>query len=162
MPESPHNWVIASEELFRHVPTYQNGNPNTLNGPPTSRAWNVGDFWRHQNLAEFVCTVAGTPGTWRRTAPATVAADPASGTFPVGYLLLNTTESSLKRHAGSLSWEVQVGASTAAKIGFHGVTPTAQRANANQVAATDLASAITLTNELRASLVEKGIIAGGN
>ena len=60
---SQQNWVIASEELFRRIPTYQNGTQNTLNGPPTGGAWNVGDFWRDQNGAEFVCTGAGTPGT---------------------------------------------------------------------------------------------------
>jgi len=158
---SQQNWVIASAELFRRVPTYQNGSPNTLNGPPTSGAWSVGDFWRDQNGAEFVCTVAGTPGTWRQTTPATVPADPGSGAFPTGYLILNTVDGGLKRHAGSLSWEVQVGASTAAKVGFHGATPTGQRANADQAAATDLASVITLANELRAALVEKGLIKGG-
>lgn len=157
---SQQNWVIASEELFRRVPTYQNGSPNTLNGPPTSGAWTVGDFWRDQNGAEFVCAVGGTPGTWRQTAPATVTTDPASGTFPTGYLILNTTDGGLKRHAGALSWEVQVGVGTSSKVGFHGATPTPQRANANQAEATDLASVITLANELRASLIEKGLIKG--
>ena len=157
---SQQNWVIASEELYRRVPTYQNGSPNTLNGPPTSGAWNVGDFWRDQNRAEFVCTVAGTPGTWRQAAPATVTADPASGTFPDGYLILNVADGGLKRHAGGLSWEVQIGAGTASKVGFHGAAPTAQRASADQAVATDLASVITLANELRAALVEKGLING--
>jgi hypothetical protein len=157
---SQQNWVIASEELFRRVPTYQNGSPNTLNGSPTAGAWNVGDFWRDQNGAEFVCTMAGTPGTWRQTAPATVTADPASGTFPAGYLILNTADGGLRRHAGALSWEAQVGASVASKLGLHGAAPTAQRANADQAAATDLASVITLANELRAALVEKGLIKG--
>ena len=69
-------------------------------------------------------------------------------------------EGGLKRHAGSLSWEVQVGAGTSSKVGFHGAAPTAQRANADQAAATDLASVITLANELRAALVEKGVIRG--
>ncbi len=132
-----------------------------MNGPPTSVTWNVGNFWRDQNRAEFVCTVAGTPGTWRQMAPATDTADPASGTFPAGYLVLNTTDGSLKRHPGSLSWEVQVGAAPSSKIGFHRATPTAQRTNANQAAATDLASVISLANELRAALVEKGLIKGG-
>lgn len=154
------NWVIASEELFRRVPSYQNGSPNTLNGPPTSAAWNVGDFWRDQNGAEFVCTLAGSPGTWRQTAPATVTTDPASGTFPTGYLVLNVTDGGVKRHAGGLSWEVQLGAGTASKIGFHGAAPTVQRANADQAAATDLASVITLANELRAAQVEKGLLKG--
>jgi len=60
---SQQNWVIASEELFRRVPTYQNGSPNTLNGPPTTGAWSLGDFWRDQNRAEFVRTAASKPGT---------------------------------------------------------------------------------------------------
>ncbi len=157
---SQQNWVIASEELFRRVPTYQNGSPNTLNGPPVSGAWNVGDFWRDQNRAEFVCTVAGTPGTWRQTAPASFTSDPASGTFPPGYLIVNVTDGGLKRHAGSLSWEVQFGAGTSSKVGFHGAAPSAQRANADQAEATDLASVITLANELRAVLVQKGLIKG--
>jgi hypothetical protein len=120
----------------------------------------LGDFWRDQNRAEFICTLAGTPGTWRQITAASVTADPASGTFPSGYLILNTADGGLKRHAGALSWEVQVGAATVAKIGFYGATPTAQRANANQAAATDLASVINLANELRAALVEKGLIKG--
>lgn len=158
---SQQNWVIASEELFRRVPSYQNGSPNALNGPPTSGAWNVGDFWRDQNRAEFVCTVAGTPGTWRQIAPAAVAADPASGTFPTGYLILNVADGGLKRHAGALSWEVQLGLGTTSKVGFHGATPTTQRANASQAEATNLASVIILANELRAALAEKGLIKGG-
>ncbi len=140
---SQQNWVIASEEVFRRVATYQNGNPNALNGPPTSGAWNVADFWRDQNGAEFICAIAGTLGSWRQTAPAAVTADPASGTFPAGYMILNTTDGGLKRNAEVLSWEVQVGAGASAKVAFHGATPTAQRAPA-----TDLASVITLANEL--------------
>ena len=53
-----------------------------------------------------------------------------------------------------------MGAGTSSKVGFHGAAPSAQRANADQAAATDLASVITLTNELRAALVEKGLIKG--
>jgi hypothetical protein len=116
--------------------------------------------WRDQHAAEFVCTAAGTPGTWRQTAPATVTVDPVSGTFPTGYLILNILEGALKRHAGGLSWEVQVGPNASSKIGFHGAMPTPQRGHANQAEATDLNSVITLANELRAALVEKGLIKG--
>lgn len=105
--------------------------------------------------------MAGAPGTWRQIAPATVTADPASGTFAVGYPIVNVVDGGLKRHEGARSWEVQVGSGTTAKIGFHGATPTAQRADANQAPATDLATVITLANELRAALVEKGVIKGG-
>ncbi len=122
----------------------------------------MGDFWRDQNGAEFVCTLAGTPGTWRQIMPATVTVDPASGSFPTGYLIVNVADGGLKRHAGALSWEVQIGAATVSKIGFHSVTPSAQRANADQSAATDLASVITLANDLRAALVEKGLIKAGD
>ena len=156
------NWIIATEEIFRRVATYQNGVPNAATGPPTVGEWNVGDFWRDQHGAEFVCTAAGTPGTWRQIAPATVTTDPASGTFPSGYMIVNVTDGGLKRHAGSLSWEVLLGAAASSKIGFHGATPTARRANANQAEATDLASVITLANELRAALVEKGLIRGSH
>lgn len=158
---SQQNWVIASEELFRRGPTYQNGTPNALNGPPVAGAWAEGDFWRDQNGAGFVCVGTGTPGTWRQITPAAVATDPASGAFPAGYLILNATDGNLKRHAGGLSWDVQVGASVGAKVGFHGATPTAQRAHADQAEATDLASVIVLANELRTALVEKGLIKGG-
>ena len=40
---------------------------------------------------------------------------------------------------------------TTATVGFHGAAPTAQRANANQAEATDLATVVTLANELRAA-----------
>ena len=110
---------------------------------------------------ERVCTVGGTPGTWKQVKPAAVAADPSSGTIPTGYLIWNVTDGAVKRHAGSYSWEITVGANASATVEFHGAAPTAQRANANQAAATDLATVITLANELRAALVEKGIIKGG-
>lgn len=52
---------------------------------------------------------------------------------------------------------------TVQKLGFFGVMPTIQRANADQVKLADgatLAQAIKLLNELRDALVEKGIIKG--
>lgn len=152
---------MPARNCSARVPTYQNGSPNALNGPPNFGAWKVGDFWGDQNRAEFVCTVAGRPGAWRQITPATVTADPAASTFPTGYLILNTTDRGLKRHAGGLSWDVQLGAGATSKIGFHGAMPTAQRANADLAAATDLASAITLANEMRAALIEKGLLKGG-
>jgi hypothetical protein len=47
-------------------------------------------------------------------------------------------------------------AGTSSKVGSQGASPTALRANANQAGATDLASVITLANELRTALIEKG------
>jgi hypothetical protein len=114
----------------------------------------VGDFWRDENRAEFVCTVGGTPGTWRQTAP-------ASGTFPTGYLILNLTEEASNATRGPCRGRFRWAPGTSSKVGFHRAAPTAQRASANQVTATDLAGVITLANELRAALVEKGLIQGG-
>ena len=149
-----------AEEIAKRVATYQNGSPTTIIGPPTSGTRVLNEFWRDALGGEWVCTVAGTPGTWMQIRPAAVTADPSSGTIPTGYLVWNVTESAVKRHAGSYFCEITVGANASAKVRFHGATPTAQRANANQAAATDLATLITLANELRAALVEKAIIKG--
>jgi len=68
-----------------------------------------------------------------------------------------------------------VGLSAAEQVGFHGVTPTAQRSGAAQAAVAATASTnvspygfsqaqadgiVTLLNEIRAALVAKGIIKG--
>jgi hypothetical protein len=175
------NFNILAEESAKRLATYQNGSPTTIIGPPASGTHVLAEFWRDALGGEWVCTVAGTPGTWRQVKPAAVTADPASGTFPTGYLVWNITDGAVKRHAGSYSWEITVGAGTSAKIGFHGTAPTAQRANANQAAVTyfsqtisspptqaqvqavndGLAAVATLLNEVRAAAVEKGLIKGG-
>ena len=52
---------------------------------------------------------------------------------------------------------------TVQKLGFFGVAPTVQRANANQAKLEDsatLAQVIVVVNELREALVEKGLIKG--
>ena len=46
------------------------------------------------------------------------------------------TAGAVKRDAGGYVWEVTVGESAAAKVGFHGATPTVQRAGAAQAAVT--------------------------
>lgn len=44
------------------------------------------------------------------------------------------------------------------KLGFHGAAPTGQRYGVRLAMATNLTSVITLANELRAALLEKGVI----
>ena len=73
---------------------------------------------------------------------------------------MNVTDAGLKRHTAALSWEAQIGANTASEVGFQGATPSAQRAHANQAAATAPSRVITLANELRAALFEKRLIRG--
>jgi hypothetical protein len=65
-----------------------------------------------------------------------VAVDPASGTVPTGYLILNVSTGDVKRHAGSYSWETQIGGSASARIGFWGATPVVQPSGADQAAVT--------------------------
>jgi hypothetical protein len=70
--------------------------PETTGDRIPNELWNdaLGGSWR--------CTTAGTPGTWRQILPAAVTADPASGTIPTGYLILNVTQGPLKRHVGGV------------------------------------------------------------
>ncbi len=55
---------------------------------------------------EWRCTGAGTAGTWIQIRPAAVTADPATGTIPTGYLILNVATGHIKRHAGGYVCEV--------------------------------------------------------
>ena len=120
------NFAILAEEIVKRVGTYQNGSPTTIIGPPTNGDRVLNEFWRDALGGEWVCTAAGTPGTWQQIRPAAVAVDPSTGTIPVGYMVWNVTDGALKRHAGSHSWEITLGADASAKVGLHGVTPVAQ------------------------------------
>ena len=86
MPRSP--------KLFLHKPS--------ANGS-VGQCYAVFDRWL---LGEWVCTAAGTPGTWMQIRPAPVTSDPTSGTIPTGYLIWNVTTGHIKRHAGGYVWNV--------------------------------------------------------
>jgi hypothetical protein len=130
------NFEILSEELFKVTPTYQNRAPNTVIGPPASGERVLGELWKDSLGGWWRCTAAGTPGTWQQVLPAAVAADPVSGTVAMGYLVLNVTTCTLKRHAGGYVWETQVGGSASARVGFWGATPIVQPSGAAQAAVT--------------------------
>jgi hypothetical protein len=127
------NFEILTSEVFKQEPTYVSGVPTTTVRPPTSGTHVLDETWKDALGGVFKCTVAGTPGTWKQILPAAVTADPATGTIPTGYLILNVTQGTLKRHAGGYSWETTVGA-TGGKIGFYGATPVTQPAGADQAA----------------------------
>ena len=55
-------------------------------------------------LAGSAVTAAGR--TWIQIRPAAITVDPATGTIPTGYLILNVTTGHIKRHAGAYVWEV--------------------------------------------------------
>jgi hypothetical protein len=103
------NFEVLAAELAKREPTYQNGSPTTVIGPPTSGARVLNEFWRDALGGEFRCTAAGTPGTRTQIRPAAVAADPTTGTIPVGYLILNTASAQLKQHQGAYVWNVAAG-----------------------------------------------------
>lgn len=100
------NFTILAGEIATRTPTYQNGAPTTVIGPPTSGSRVLNEFWRDALGGEWVCTGAGTPGTWMQWRPASVTEDPSSGTIPTGYLIINVTTGHIKRHAGGYVWEV--------------------------------------------------------
>jgi hypothetical protein len=129
------NFEILTSEVFKHEPTYVSGVPTTTVGPPTTGSHVLGEIWKDALGGMFKCTVAGTPGTWKQILPTAVTADPATGTIPTGYLILNVTQGTLKRHAGAYSWDSIIGAA-GGKIGFYGVTPVTQPAGAAQAAVT--------------------------
>jgi hypothetical protein len=76
------------------------GSPTTIIGPPASGTHVLAEFWRDALGGEWVCTGAGTPGTWKQAKPAAVTADPSSGTIPVGYLIMDVSTGHIRRSAG--------------------------------------------------------------
>jgi len=77
--------LIADEREGFDLSGWLHGSPTTIIGPPTAGARVLNEFWRDALGGEWVCTVAGTPGTWMQIRPAAVTADPSSGTIPTGY-----------------------------------------------------------------------------
>ena len=129
------NFEILTAEVFKQEATYVNGVPTTTIGPPSTGSHVLNELWKDALGGVFKCTAAGTPGTWKQILPAAVTADPSSGTIPAGYLVLNVSQGTLKRHAGSFDWQTVVGA-TGGKIGFYGATPVVQPSGADQAAVT--------------------------
>jgi hypothetical protein len=91
-------------ELAKREPTYANGSPTTVIGPPTTGTRVLREFWRDALGGEWLCAAAGTPGTWTQITPAPVTADPTTGTIPVGYLVFNTSQNLVKQHQGGYVW----------------------------------------------------------
>lgn len=82
------NFTILAAEIGKREPTYVNGVPNTIIGPPTTGAHVDKEFFRDSLGGEYRCTAAGTPGTWRQIKPAFVTSDPVG--VPTGYWITRT------------------------------------------------------------------------
>jgi hypothetical protein len=125
--------------LFRPcVPVIEQELPENAEQSPfdfPQRAHVLDELWKNALCGVFKCSGAGAPGTWKQILPSPVTADPGSGAIPVGYLILNVTQGTLKRHAGLYDWQTVIGL-TGGKVGFYGVTPVVQPSGANQAAVT--------------------------
>jgi len=100
-----YNLEVLSEMLDLVTPSYQYSEATDLIGPPTTGAWLIDTLWKDSLGAQFRCTAAGTPGTWRQEKPAVVETPPASGTVPTGYLIIDKADSFLaKTHEGSYKY----------------------------------------------------------
>ena len=76
---------------------------------------------------------------------------------------LNSTDRNIIEAGPDQPAGTTIGETAASLTSFHGATPTAQRAGSAQAAlagGATLADTIVLVNELRAALVQKGIIKG--
>lgn len=99
------NMEVLARRIWKREGTYQNGSETTLIGPPTSGDRVLKEHWIDSLGGEFVCTVAGTPGTWKQTRPAVTNGEPGSGTIPTGYRIWDADDGfKLKEHAGSYTW----------------------------------------------------------
>ena len=134
--------------------------------------WDSVDGWLLRGPAELSLLDGATSGSVGAViAGKVVVAGAAKQISGLGTITLDDA----KNIVGGTSTGTMIGTAIDQKLGFHGATPSAQRANASQaaVAMTGATSTspfgfteaqangiLTLLNETRASLVEKGIIKG--
>ncbi|HXG47562.1 MAG TPA: hypothetical protein VNO52_08055 [Methylomirabilota bacterium] len=77
------NFEVLARRIWKMQPTYVNGAPNTVVGPPTTGTYVLDEVWIDSLGAHYCCTAAGTPGTWVQFRPAVVDTLPTNR--PVGY-----------------------------------------------------------------------------
>ena len=85
------NFNVATRLLYQREPSYVDGVPNTVIGPPTVGDHLLNELWRDKYGAEFICTVEGEPGTWQQYRPAIVATVP-SDPPPAGYWIIRSDQ----------------------------------------------------------------------
>jgi len=72
------NLAILTRKIYKLKPTYQNGVANTTVGPPTTGDHVLNELWVDVNLTAWLCTTAGTPGTWKQISVDMLASSPCS------------------------------------------------------------------------------------
>lgn len=110
-PESmvEQNQQVLTRQIWKREPTYQNGTPNTVKGPPTTGAHVLDEFWRDSLGAEYVCITAGTPGTWKQIRFPVLSGNPTG--VPTGYVILRSDLNHLPYYYNGSTWVVVVGKS---------------------------------------------------
>lgn len=120
------NFESLTRDLYKHSPTKQSGTATALIGPPTSGDRVLDELWKDAWCATWRCTVAGTPGTWRQETPAVREGEPASGTIPTGYLILDASSRyQPKVHSGSYVWRAAGSLTAAATLDFGSINAAA-------------------------------------
>lgn len=138
------NFETIDRTLFQRIPTHVAGVPNTDQGPPVAGTWAASDFWVDALGGEWVCTVAGTPGTWRQIRVPTTDADP-TGTIATGYVIVREDLGWITKRWDGSAWVEVVGTAMAAIADATG-------------GATVDAEARAALNDLLAKLRTKGLL----
>lgn len=106
-------WVVGQfndqeieDSVFFRIATKVSGVPVVTLGSPTAGTWQLAQVYRDTYRAEFICTVAGTPGTWIQLSPAVVTAYPGSPL--TGYWVLRTDLNFGQYYWDGATW-IQIG-----------------------------------------------------
>lgn len=72
--------TVLTRRIWKKIPTYVSGVATTTKGPPTTGTHVLDEHWIDSLKGEFVCTVAGTPGTWLQIRPHVATSFPSGVT----------------------------------------------------------------------------------
>jgi hypothetical protein len=100
------NTEATARMLWKMEATYLSGAPNTIVGPPTSGARVLDEIWRDKHCALFICTTAGTPGSWKQVEPAVVDATTDVASPPTNYWIVerNATVKFTQKYWNGSAW----------------------------------------------------------
>lgn len=102
-------------DLRRRVILVQPFHSNTL-GPPTYGTWNQGDTFLDSSYTEWICTVAGTPGTWQTFNPVKLASQTVTSVASITFSSINPNFRHLQ-----LRWNlIAVGGTNNPSLQFNG------------------------------------------
>lgn len=94
---------------------------DTVNaGPPTSLEWLEGEWWVDKYRAVWLCTVAGTPGTWIQFRPAVLAAWPSAP--PTNYWVVRSDQWFMPFRWNGSAWVSAIKLYNADQAKWHTIT----------------------------------------